>query len=218
MTSATSNGYRVLRSDLERARYETGCSLSDLTVLSAQVDPYRLDTPAGHRDGQWLAEQLDKAIGGSRRIHWRGLHYGLVSGKRSVVKPDGEAYRNTDEDWQWLSGVAGKAARWLGYLPFERIPITATPSRSSIARQGLQKFWQAIRRRTHHDEDRDSCRDRSTGLRPFVRHRAVARRRGNRRPAEPKNSIADMLEAGGDPEKLLKQHVIDAYRRRHGNA
>ena len=30
--------------------------------------------------------------------------------------------------------------------------------------------------------------------------------------------IADMLEAGGDPEKLLKQHVIDAYRRRHGNA
>ena len=50
-----SNGYGVLRSVLERARREAGCSLSDLTALSAQVDPYRLDTPAGHRDGQWLA-------------------------------------------------------------------------------------------------------------------------------------------------------------------
>ena len=37
------------------------------------------------------------------------------------VKPNGEVYRNTDEDWLWLSEAAGKAARWLGYIPFERI-------------------------------------------------------------------------------------------------
>jgi hypothetical protein len=115
------NGYGVLRSVLERAREEAGCSLGDLTALSAQVDPYRLDTPAGHRDGEWLAKKLDKAIGKSRRIHWRGLHYVLVSGKRPAVKPDGEVYRNTEEDWLWMSSVAGKAARWLGYIPFERI-------------------------------------------------------------------------------------------------
>ena len=118
--TAGHSGYGILRSVLERARQEVGCSLSELTALSAQVDPYRLDTPAGHRDGQWLAKQLDKAIGGFRRIHWRGLHYVLVSGKRPVVKPDGEVYRNTDDDWIWMSGVAGKAARWLGYIPFER--------------------------------------------------------------------------------------------------
>jgi hypothetical protein len=121
VATQTSNGHGVLRSVLEQARLDAGCSLGELTALSAQVDPYRLDTPAGHRDGQWLAQQLNKAIGTSRRIHWRGLHYVLVSGKRPVVKPDGQVYRNTDEDWLWLSGPAGKAARWLGYIPFERI-------------------------------------------------------------------------------------------------
>lgn len=121
MSISESNGYGILRSVLERAREEAGCSLSKLTALSAQIDPYRLDTPAGHRDGQWLAKHLDKAIGDQRRIHWRGLHYVLVSGKKPVRKPDGEVYRNTEEDWLWMSGIAGKAARWLGYIPFERI-------------------------------------------------------------------------------------------------
>jgi hypothetical protein len=120
-TVVTQNGYGVLRSILEQARVEADCSLSDLTALSAQVDPYRLDTPSSHRDGKWLAEQLNKALGRSKRIHWRGLHYVLVSGKRPVVMPDGQVYRNTEEDWLWLSGVARKAARWLGYIPFERI-------------------------------------------------------------------------------------------------
>jgi hypothetical protein len=121
MTKSESlNGYGALRSVLETARRNAGCGLGDLTVLSAQVDPYRLDTPAGHRDGQWLAQHLNKAIG-KKRIHWRGVHYILVSGKRPVVKPDGEIYRNTDADWLWLSGVAGKCARWLGYIGFEQI-------------------------------------------------------------------------------------------------
>ena len=50
----TVNGFGVLRSILERARLDAGCSLGELTALSAQVDPYRLDTPAGHRDGNGL--------------------------------------------------------------------------------------------------------------------------------------------------------------------
>jgi hypothetical protein len=49
----------TLRSVLESACEEHDFGLGDLTVLSAQVDPYRLDTPAGHRDGEWLAEQLN---------------------------------------------------------------------------------------------------------------------------------------------------------------
>jgi len=113
------NGYGVLRSVLESARHKEGCGLGDLTVLSVQVDPYRLDTPSGHRDGHWIAEQLDRALG-TRRIHWRGLHYALVA-HGNILKPDGSIYRNTDEDWTWLANVAGKAARWLGYISFERI-------------------------------------------------------------------------------------------------
>jgi hypothetical protein len=114
------NGYGALRCVLEMACEKQGCGLGNLTVLSAQVDPYRLDTPAGHRDGRWIAGQLKRALKRSTRIHWRGLHYVIVS-QGNVRKPDGEIYRNTDEDWEWLSTVAGKSARWLGYIPFDRI-------------------------------------------------------------------------------------------------
>lgn len=119
-TTTLKNGYGVLRSVLEDAHEENGYSRSDLTVLSAQVDPYRLDTPSGHRDGKWAATQLARAFGKKRRTHWRGLHYAIVA-QGNVRKPDGDIYRNTESDWLWLSNVAGKAARWLGYIPFERI-------------------------------------------------------------------------------------------------
>src|SRR4051812_28048109 len=99
---------RTLRAVLETARQHAGCGLGDLTVLSPQVDPYRLDTPAGDRDGAWLADQLDRAIGPTRRIHWRGLHYAIVAAG-NIQKPSGETYRNDDADWTWLANAAGKA-------------------------------------------------------------------------------------------------------------
>ena len=114
------NGYGMLRSVLEGAREESGYSRADLTVLSIQADPYRLDTPAGHRDGAWCAKQLARAFGATRKTHWRGLHYAIVA-RGKVRKPDGTIFANTDADWSWLANVAGKAARWLGYIPFERI-------------------------------------------------------------------------------------------------
>jgi hypothetical protein len=117
---ATVNGFGVLRSVLEIAREKAGCGLGELTVLSAQVDPYRLDTPSGHRDGAWLAKQLNRLVKRGKKIHWRGLHYVVVS-KGDLRKPNGDTYVNTDEDWVWLSTVTGKAARWLGYIPFEQI-------------------------------------------------------------------------------------------------
>jgi hypothetical protein len=109
----------VLRHILESACEEHKASLADLTVLSAQVDPYRIDTAAGHRDGMWLAEQLARLYGATQRAHWRGLHYAIVA-NGGVRKPNGEIYQNTDDDWNWLAGPA-KAARWLGYIPFDRI-------------------------------------------------------------------------------------------------
>jgi hypothetical protein len=120
MGKAALQSVNVLRKILEIACAKQKASLTDLTVLSANVDPYRLDTDAGHRDGAWLAAQLNKLYGSASRIHWRGLHYAIVADGK-IKKPNGEIYLNTEADWIWLSEGAGKAARFLGYVPFERI-------------------------------------------------------------------------------------------------
>jgi len=120
MGKAALQGINVLRKILEAACTRHKACLSDLTVLSANVDPYRLDTDSGHRDGAWLATQLNKLCGATARIHWRGLHYAIVQDSK-IKKPNSEVYRNTEADWIWLSETAGKAARFLGYVPFERI-------------------------------------------------------------------------------------------------
>ena len=117
---SAAHGSGLLSAVLEDACRELRCTRNRLTVLSARIDPYRLDTPAGHRDGAWVAEQLNREIIARRTIHWRGLHYVIVS-LGNVSKPNGQIYRNTDDDWTWLSENAGKAARWLGYVDFERI-------------------------------------------------------------------------------------------------
>lgn len=108
-----------LRETLESACREEGCPAGKMTVLAAQNDPFRVDTPARHRDGEWLAVCAQELGLGDRKIHLRGLHYMLVSGE--VIKPNGKPYTNTDEDWKWLSEHAAKAARWLRYLPFEQV-------------------------------------------------------------------------------------------------
>ena len=116
-----------LRQALEDAADESGCSLASLTVLDKANDPFRVDTPARHRDGVWLATTAaglglvaTTAAGlglGDRKIHLRGLHYMLIG----QPKPDGTPYANTEKDWLWLAEDAAKAARWLGYIPFGQI-------------------------------------------------------------------------------------------------
>lgn len=105
-----------LRAALEKAMAEQGCTMSDLTVLSDDNDPFRVDTPAGHRDAQWLAATAADLGVGNRKIHPRGLHYALIG----RPKPNGTAYTNTARTWDWL-GYCTKAARWLGYIPFNQI-------------------------------------------------------------------------------------------------
>jgi hypothetical protein len=111
------NGY--LRAVLDEARLEEGCSAGALTVLATQHDPFRIDTPSYHRDGEWLAVQAERLGLGEQKIHLRGLHYMLVSGE--VVRPNGLPYTNTEADWDWLQEHAAKAARWLGYISFSQI-------------------------------------------------------------------------------------------------
>jgi hypothetical protein len=52
--------------------------------------------------------------------HLRGVHYVLVS-TPGILKLDGTPYRNNLDDWLWLTKRAAKAARWLGYVPFDCI-------------------------------------------------------------------------------------------------
>jgi hypothetical protein len=123
--SASSNGLGRLRQELESAIAvaaggDVHLTLSSLTVLSAQRDPYRLDTPAGHRDGDWLARAVARFLEAEQRIHLRGLHY-KISSASDVLLPSGLPYENNDDCWEWLCEHAAKCARWLGYLAFDRI-------------------------------------------------------------------------------------------------
>ncbi len=94
-----------------------GGSLAGNTVMSAITDPYRLDTPANHRDAKWLADAWQQA--GLTQIHCRGSHYALVS-LPDLKKPNGEPYKNTDDDWVFLQRITN-CARWLGYLDFDAV-------------------------------------------------------------------------------------------------
>jgi len=94
-----------------------GGSMADWTVMSNLTDPYRLDTPANHRDAKWLAGAF--AQGKLVQIHCRGLHYTIVS-MPELRKPNGEPYLNDIDNWTWLQRTAG-VARWLGYIDFEAI-------------------------------------------------------------------------------------------------
>jgi hypothetical protein len=109
-----SNG--SLRALLDQTRAHAKCSMEALTVLDKKVDPFRQDTPAGHRDGGWLASLVAR-LPADRTIHCRGLHYVAIG----QIKPDGEKYQNAERDWNWLQNGPAKSARWLRYVPFDRI-------------------------------------------------------------------------------------------------
>jgi hypothetical protein len=112
-------------------RGKRGNSKCSLTALSACNDPYRQETR--RVEGEWFARWFNELCP-ARALHLRGFHYLLVTS--STVKPNGDPYRNTDDDWEWLGGPS-VAARWLGLLPFQRIvdqrndaPIFAARDRS----------------------------------------------------------------------------------------
>ena len=107
---------------LRELKRETGTSLADLTVLSAVNDPFRLDTETFHIAGRWFRDQMQVCglLGRPRPIHNRGVHYAIVA-RGNVLKPDGSPYINDADSWAFLELRASKAARWLGYIPFEQI-------------------------------------------------------------------------------------------------
>jgi hypothetical protein len=110
----------LLAGVIRAASRTSGLRLDDLTVLAIQNDPYRLDTPANHVVAKWFTGQLNELFPPPSIAHLRGLHYVLVS-IGGVLKPDGSPYQNTLDDYLWMNEKAAKAARWLGYVGFERI-------------------------------------------------------------------------------------------------
>jgi hypothetical protein len=119
MTIPAQRDIGPLRQLLKVTAGHHGLRLKDLTVLANQHDPFRTDTPAGHRDGTWLAQALwDLGLRDTAQsIHLRGIHYAVIG----RPKPNGRPYTNTHKNWKWLSETAGKAARWLGYVAFDQI-------------------------------------------------------------------------------------------------
>ena len=112
-------GTGPLAAVIHAAKAETGRSLSELTVMDIDNDPYRIDTPSKHRDAQWFAGLVARFVAPDKKIHSRGVYYAaLASG--DVIKPNGEAFVGTAENADFVK-EAGSLARWLGYVPFERI-------------------------------------------------------------------------------------------------
>ncbi len=112
-------------------------ALKDLTVLSPSRDPYRLDTPANHRDAQWLLDCYNEVHTGGR-IHLRGLHYKLVG---RVTKPDGTPYVNDDKTWKWMSEKVAKAARFLGYIPWTALRDARNSPPRIFTPEHTEPFW-----------------------------------------------------------------------------
>ena len=133
-----------LSETIKEAKADTGWSLDDLSAMSSQRDPYRRDTPANRRDAEWVAGMIDAHVG-TETVHPRGLHYILVS--LAPTKPNGLPYRNTEEDWVWLSEHALTSARWLGAVPFYRIgdnrnapPIVRIPGEALTKIEAMPHF------------------------------------------------------------------------------
>jgi hypothetical protein len=63
--SADTNAQGRLRQVLDDTTTLNRCGMGDLTVLSPQRDPYRLDTPAGHRDGGDIVKSCVREAGAS---------------------------------------------------------------------------------------------------------------------------------------------------------
>lgn len=106
---------------LRATKRMTKASLGELTVLSPQNDPFRLDTKANHVKGRWFRDRMEECglLGREQPIHNRGIHYAIVS-LGSARLPNGSPYINDLDGWAFLED-ASNTARWLGYVPWERI-------------------------------------------------------------------------------------------------
>jgi hypothetical protein len=80
---------------LRAAKLQSGSGLGDLTVLSPQNDPYRIDTPTFHEAGRWLRDRMEETglLARANPIHNRGIFYAIVA-RGGVMLPSGKPFVN----------------------------------------------------------------------------------------------------------------------------
>jgi hypothetical protein len=88
-------------------------------ALAYKNDPFYI-APARYKAAEWFADLWQKH--GTIGSHIRRIHYRLVSPPEGVVflKPDGEKYQNTVNDWSLLC-EASRDARYLDLIPFDAL-------------------------------------------------------------------------------------------------
>ena len=93
--------------------------MDDLTVMSERRGPLQ-DGHARQAARRAMVRRAGRAIRRPDQAHPRpGVFYACVSAG-DVNKPDGEPFENNAENEAFL-GVAARYARWLGYVPFDRL-------------------------------------------------------------------------------------------------
>ncbi|SDP77296.1 hypothetical protein SAMN05428967_3365 [Phyllobacterium sp. YR620] len=109
----------VLGTMLDELEQASGRKRDDLIVMSKDKDPFSIgDSPTNHEMGRWLADILADPAFDDRR-HNRGIHYKL-SKSGTFMRHDGKHFINDKECWRYIV-KAVNAARWLGYISFDRI-------------------------------------------------------------------------------------------------
>jgi len=103
---------------LAKEAEEAGESPLDLLVLSPRYDPFN-ETETSRRDAEWFAKQVKRFLPEDRNVHLRGMYYRCLAAG-NVLLPDGTPFEGTAAKAKLIE-TAGKAARWLGLVAFERI-------------------------------------------------------------------------------------------------
>ena len=97
---------------------QAGVMPGDLLVLSPAHDPFN-ESKASRRLAEWFVEQVERLLPKDKEVHLRGMYYRCLSAGDTLL-PDGTPFIGSNAN-SALVEKAGKYARHLGLIPFDRI-------------------------------------------------------------------------------------------------
>ena len=109
--------------------------MESVSAASRCCRPKTIRSPrheANHINGAWFQTRWIRV--GCSVAQTRSITAAFImrlSSRGTVKFPSGLPYKNDAECWAFLEDQASKAARWLGYVPFEKIIDARNASRSS---------------------------------------------------------------------------------------
>ena len=127
--------------------------VTDYLALARHHDPFYAGCGFRKRNAEWFADLWGR-LGFGHGVHLRRIHYVLVSGTEDgspIAKPNGDPYRNTDNDWDLL-GDASLNARYLELIPPDALVdrrndepmIFAPEAPDGTARIDLENRWPSV--------------------------------------------------------------------------